>query len=190
LDDEREIIGVALQVLGDDKNTTDPQQLEDARQKLLALMPNVRLFDSDSPESALLSGEVWAGIVWNGNASLGYAEDPNLVYICPEEGCGIWFDNLAIPKNPPHLDAAHLFINYVLSPEASILITEEFPYSNPNAAALEYLKTSDPGLYASYMAFTGTNPPEDFLSRATPIIDVGEATTIYDRIWTELKGGQ
>jgi len=190
LDDEREIIGVALQVLGYDKNTTDPQQLEAAKQKLLELMPNIRLFDSDSPESAILSGEVWAGIVWNGNASLGYAENPTLVYICPEEGCGIWFDNLAIPTNAPHAANALEFINYVLNPEASVLITMEFPYSNPNAAALEYLKTSDPTVYESYMSFAGTNPPQDFLARTTLIIDVGDATTIYDRIWTEIKGGQ
>jgi spermidine/putrescine-binding protein len=190
LDDEREIIGVALQVLGYDKNATDSVQLEAAKQKLLELMPNIRLFDSDSPESAILSGEAWAGIVWNGNASLGYAENTDLVYLCPEEGCGIWFDNLAIPKNAPHADAALQFINYVLSPEASILITMEFPYSNPNAAALEYLKTSDQALYDSYMSFAGTNPPQDFLMKATPLIDVGEATTIYDRIWTEIKGGQ
>lgn len=190
LDDEREIIGLVLQVLGYSKNTTDPSQLNEAQQKLLALKPNIRLFDSDSPESAILSGEAWAGIVWNGNASLGYAEDPNLVYICPEEGCGIWFDNLSIPKNAPHKDAALKFINYVLSPEASIQITKEFPYSNPNLAAIEYMKTSDPELYKSYMAFTATNPSQDFLKKATPIIDVGEATTLYDRIWTEIKGGQ
>jgi spermidine/putrescine-binding protein len=188
LDDEREIIGVALHVLGYDMNTTDPQQLEEAKQKLSELMPNIRLFDSDSPESAILSGEAWAGIVWNGNASLGYAENPSLVYICPEEGCTIWFDNLALAKNAPNKDAALKFINYVLSPEASILISIEFPYSNPNKAALELMKTSDPALYESYMAFAGTNPSEDFLARTTLIKDVGEATTIYDRIWTEIKG--
>jgi spermidine/putrescine-binding protein len=190
LDDEREIVGVALQVLGYDKNTIDPEQLDEAKVKLLELMPNIRLFDSDSPESALLSEEAWAGIVWNGNATLGYWEDSNLMYICPSEGCGIWFDNMAIPKGAPHLDAALQFINYVLSPEASVLITEEFPYSNPNEAAIDYLATYDPDLYDLYMSFSGTNPPQDFLDRATPIIDVGEATSLYDRIWTEIKGGE
>lgn len=190
LDDGREVLGVVLQTLGYDKNTTDPGQLEEAKNKLLELMPNIRLFDSDSPQSALLNGEAWAGIVWNGNAALAYQEDPNIVYTCPEEGCGIWFDNLAIPKNAPHKDAALKFINYVLSPEASVMITEEFPYSSPNTAGLEYLKTYDPELYTSYMDFSGTNPSEDFLAHATPIRDVGDATTLYDRIWTEVKGGE
>jgi len=188
LDDEREIIGVVLQMLGYSKNTTDQAQLDEAKQKFLDLKPNIRLFDSDSPHSALLNGEAWAGIMWNGDAALAYRENPNIVYICPEEGCGIWFDNLAIPKNAPHLDAAMAFINFVLSPEASVLITEEFPYSSPNAAGLEYLKTYDAALYQSYMDFPGTNPPSDFLAHATPIRDVGDATTLYDRIWTEVKG--
>jgi spermidine/putrescine-binding protein len=190
LDDTREVIGAALQVLGYDKNTTDAAELEEAQMLLQDLMPNIRLFDSDSPESAILRGEASAGIVWNGNATLGYWEDDSLVYICPTEGCGIWFDNLAIPKGAPHVDAALQFINYVLEPEVSVLISEEFPYSNPNVAAIAYLEEFDPELYDLYMAFSGTNPPQDFLDRAVQLIDVGEATVIYDRIWTEIKGGE
>ncbi|MCJ7585301.1 MAG: spermidine/putrescine ABC transporter substrate-binding protein [Anaerolineales bacterium] len=188
LDDGREIIGVVLQTLGYDKNTVDQAQLEEAKQKLLELKPNIRLFDSDSPHTALLNGEAWAGITWNGDAALAFRENPDIVYICPQEGCGIWFDNLAIPKNAPHKDAALAFINYVLSPKASVMITEEFPYSSPNTAGLEYLKTYDAALYQSYMDFSGTNPSDDFLAHATPIRDVGDATTLYDRIWTEIKG--
>ena len=50
LDDEREVIGMVLEVLGYDKNSTDPAQLEEAKTKLSELMPNVKLFDSDSPK--------------------------------------------------------------------------------------------------------------------------------------------
>ena len=57
-------------------------------------------------------------------------------------------------------------MNHVLEPAESVLITAEFPYSNPNKAALEYLKTSDPDAYAAYMGYAATNPPADFLSRA------------------------
>jgi spermidine/putrescine-binding protein len=187
LDDEREVMGMALQVLGYDRNTTDASQLQQAEQKLIELKPNILKFDSDTPENAIITGEAWAGLVYNGNASLAYAEDENVEYICPTEGCGIWFDNLAIPKGAPHLDAALKFLNFVLEPDQSVLITEEFPYSNPNAAAIEYMKTNDPALYESYMAFPGTNPSDAFLANAKPIIDVGDATTLYDSLWTDFK---
>ena len=62
------------------------------------------------------------------------------------------------------MDAAMLFLDWVLDPQQSILITKEFPYSNPNKAALDLLKTDDPTLYESYMAFSGTNPDDAFLA--------------------------
>jgi len=190
LDDEREVIGMALLTLGYDKNSTDPAQLEEAKVKLLDLLPNVRLFDSDSPKTALLSGEVWLGHTWNGEAALAQQENPAIEFICPEEGCGIWYDNLAVPKGAPHKDAALAFLNYVLKPEASILITKEFPYSNPNQAALDLMKTEDPELYETYMGSRATNPPVEDIENAKPVLDVGEATTMWDRIWTEIKGGE
>jgi spermidine/putrescine-binding protein len=188
LDDEREVIGMALQTLGFDKNSTDPAQLDQAKQQLIALKPNILLFNSDDPESSLITGETWAGLVYNGNASLAYQSDPNSVYICPTEGCGLWFDNLAVPKGAPHFDAAMLFIDFVLDAKESILITQEFPYSNPNKAALDYLKTNDPTTYDAYMSFAGTNPSADFLKGAVEIKDVGAATTLYDQLWTDFKG--
>jgi spermidine/putrescine-binding protein len=187
LDDEREVIGMALEVLGYDRNSTNENELNQAEQKLLELKPNILKFDSDSPETAIISGETWAGLVYNGNASLALAEDTNVVYICPTEGCTIWFDNLAIPKGAPHLDAAILFLDWVLDPQQSILITTEFPYSNPNKAALDLLKTQDSALYEAYVAFPGTNPPDLFLANAKPIVDVGDATALYDSIWTDFK---
>ncbi len=187
LDDEREVMGMALEVLGFDRNSTNAVELNQAEQKLIELKPNILKFDSDAPETAIISGEAWAGLVYNGNASLALAEDPNVEYICPTEGCTIWFDNLAIPKGAPHKDAALLFLDWVLDPQQSILITEEFPYSNPNKAGLDLLKTTDPTLYESYMNFSGTNPPESFLALTKTIVDVGDATTLYDSLWTDFK---
>jgi len=188
LDDSREVPGMALEVLGFDKNSTNPQELDQAKQKLIELKPNILLFNSDDPETSLITGEAWAGLVYNGNASLAHNEDENIVYICPTEGCGIWFDNLAIPKGAPHADAAMAFMNFVLEPKESVLITKEFPYSSPNAAGLEYMKTSDPAAYEVYMGFPGTNPPADFVARAVPVKDVGDATGLYDQLWTDFKG--
>jgi spermidine/putrescine-binding protein len=190
LDDEREVLGMVLEVLGYDKNTTDPAQLDAAKAKFQELLPNVRLFDSDSPKTALLAGDVWIGETWNGEAALAHSENPSISYIFPEEGCTIWYDNLAIPKDPPHLDAAQTLINYFLKPESSVLITKEFPYSSPNTAGLELLKTQDPDAYQAYMSFPATNPTPEDMKRLHLIKDVGDATALWDRVWTEVKGEQ
>jgi spermidine/putrescine-binding protein len=190
LDDEREILGMALLVLGYDKNSTDPAQLEAAKQKLIELKPNIKLFDSDSPKTALLSGEVVAGVVWNGEAALAHQENPQITYVLPEEGMGLWYDNLAIPSGAPHKDAATAFLNFVLRPDMSILVTKAFPYSSVNKAALELLKTQDPDTYKQYMEFPATNPPADAIKKGHIIIDVGDATTLWDKAWTEFKGSK
>lgn len=190
LDDSREVIGMALRVVGADLNATDPAELAKAKDKLLALQPNIKLYDSDNPKAALLSGEVWLGMTWNGEAALAHQENPKIDYICPKEGCVVWFDNLAIPSGAPHKDAAQAFLDYVLRPDVSLLITKEFPYSNPNKAALDLLKTQDAEAYKAYMDFAATNPSEEYLKNGKMVVDVGDATTLWDQIYTEIKGNQ
>jgi spermidine/putrescine-binding protein len=76
--------------------------VEAAKKKLIELKPNITLYDSDSPKTALISGEATAGIVYNGEASLAHQENPKITYILPEEGAGLWYDNMAIPKGARH----------------------------------------------------------------------------------------
>ncbi len=190
VDDEREVIGLTLMTLGHDRNSTDPAELEAAKARLAALKPNIRLFDSDSPKTALLAGEVKAGVVWNGEAALAHRENPAIAYVLPAEGCGIWFDNLAMPKDPPHKDAALAFIDFVLRPDMSMLITRDFPYSNPNAAGLAALAEAEPELYAAYMAYPATNPPAADLAKCQAIVDIGDALPLWDKLWTDVKSGE
>jgi hypothetical protein len=52
------------------------------------------------------------------------------------------------------------------------------------------MKTENPDLYESYMSFPATNPSQEDIQNAKAIVDVGEATALWDRIWTEVKGGE
>ena len=187
LDDERQVIGMALLALGYDPNTTDPDELDQAKELLLELVPGVRLFDSDTPSTALLTGEADIGLIWNGEGAIAHSENPAITYVYPEEGTVFWYDNLAIVKGAEHVDAAHAFMDYVLRPEVSLLITAEFPYSNPNLEALDLLQSQDPDAYDAYMSFPATNPSAEALAGASVLEDVGEATELYDTIWTEIK---
>jgi spermidine/putrescine-binding protein len=187
LDDERQVIGAALLALGYSPNTTEPAELEQAKQLLLELAPRVRLFDSDTPSTALLTGEADIGLIWNGEGALAHGENPAIDFIYPKEGTIFWYDNLAMLNGAEHPEAAHAFMNYVLRPEVSLLITAEFPYSNPNAAALALMEQEDPEAYSAYMGFGAMNPPEEALANAFVLTDVGAATEIYDTIWTEVK---
>jgi spermidine/putrescine-binding protein len=190
LDDSRVIIGMTLLTLGYDVNTKDPAQLEEAKTKLAELIPGVKLFDSDSPKTALIAGDVDLGIVWTGEAYTANQENPAFTFVYPTEGAVIWQDNWAIPVGAPHLDAAYAWINYTMQGNLFYLMLRDFPYLNPDKAALEYARVNAPDLYNPFMDSPITNPPADAIQKAHRIDDVGDATPLYDQIWTEIKGGQ
>lgn len=187
LDDPRELLGSSLLSLGFLKNSTNPQQLEAAAARLRQLAPAILAYDSKTPEKYLVSGEAWVGLMFNGNAALAQKANPNLEYVFPKEGAGIWFDNLAIPVDAPHPDAALAFINFALEPEQSILITQQYPYSNPNRAAIDLLKQKDPTLYKTYSESPVTNPSPLLLNEAKPVQNVGGFSETYVNLWNSIK---
>jgi spermidine/putrescine-binding protein len=189
LDDSRVVIGLTLLSLGYDINTKDPKQLEEAKNKLAELVPKVKLFDSDSPKTALIAGDVNLGMTWTGEAFLAQKEKPSIQYIYPTEGAVLWQDNYAILADAPHLDATYAWLNYSLQGDTFWLMLRDFPYTNPNQAALDYAKEHQPDLYNAYINSPITNTPAEEIKKGHRVDDVGEATPLYDKIWTEVKGG-
>jgi len=189
LDDSRAVIGLTLLTLGFDPNTTDPAQLDQAKTKLAQLVPNIKLFDSDSPKTALIAGDVDLGLTWTGEAFLAQQENAAIKYVYPTEGALLWQDNWAIPAGAPHLDAVYAWLNYTLQGDVFWLMLRDFPYVNPDTAALDYAKASQADLYKKYMDSNITNIPADVFAKGHRIKDVGDALPLYDQIWTEVKGG-
>ena len=186
-DDNRVVIGMTLLSLGYDVNSTDKAQLEEAKQKLIELMPNIRVFDSDSPKTSLLAGEVDLGIVWNGEAFLAKKENPAFEYVFPKEGSIIFYDGMGIPVNAPHPDISYAWFNYFMQGDISWLTLVDYPYTNPNKAALEFAKTNHADVYKAYMASPITNTPADIFAKGHEVKDLGDALLLYDAIWTEIK---
>ncbi|MEK6574214.1 MAG: extracellular solute-binding protein, partial [Chloroflexota bacterium] len=203
LDDSRATIGMVLLTLGYDANTKDPAQLEEAKNKLKELVANVKLFDSDSPKTALIAGDVDLGMTWTGEAFLAQIENPAIQYIYPTEGAILWQDNYAMPVGAPHVDAAYAWLNYSMQGNVFWLMLRDFPYTNPNKAALDYAKgdtttkvTDQNGkevtpadIYNAYFNSPITNTPPEAIQNGHRIDDVGDALPLYDQIWTEVKGG-
>ena len=190
LDDSRVIIGMTLLTLGYDVNTKDPAELEEAKVKLAELVAGVKLFDSDSPKTALIAGDVDLGVTWTGEAFTAQQENPAFTYVYPTEGAVFWQDNWALPTGAPHTDAAYAWINYTMQGNLFWLMLRDFPYVVPNKAALDFAKDNETELYDAYMGSPITNVPADAIAAGHSIEDVGDATPLYDQIWTEIKGGE
>lgn len=180
--DPREVLGLGLLALGYSFNETDPGKLAQAAEHVKPLMERTRVFDSDSPKSALLAGEVAVAVLWNGEGYIANNENSDIAYIYPEEGFSLWVDSFCIPKNAVNVAEAHAFINYILRPEVSALISDEMGYSTPNAAALQLLP---PELGGNPIVY----PDEATLSRGQYLEDLGEAVQLYEDHWVRLKAG-
>lgn len=178
-DDGRELVSWVLAVQGKDMNTITPEVLAGVRPVAAEWLKQVKLFDSDSPKTALLAGDVDIGIVWSGEGALLLGDESGkFKWLLPEEGTHRFIDSLCIPKDAPNPDAAHKFINYILKPEVSKLISEEFPYTNPNVEARKLLDEKAQKNAASY-------PPDG--SKLGIFRDIGKASALIDEFYTNLK---
>lgn len=181
LDDPREIFSAALLSLHLDPNTTNHADIDKARDKLLTLIPNIKLFASDSIASLLIDEEAIAGIVWNGDAYRAHAENPAVAFVYPRDGFTIWVDCLAIPHNAPHPAAAHKFINFMLRPEIAMQIALHEGYAITNAAARKLLP---PEIRNNYLIY----PDDKVLQHAIFQRDTDAATLkYYNKLWEEFK---
>lgn len=181
LDDYRAVIGMTARSMGYSMNETDPGVLAEIEQKLLTLKSNVALYDSDSPKSALISGDAEVGFVWSAEAALAMEENPDIAIVYPKEGAYVFMDNWAVPKGAKHYDAAMKFINFMLSEEAAKMNIEEFPYLTANQAALD-------AMGAEYCANEAKNPPASVIEAGEFVSNLDTDTlAVYDEMWTKLK---
>jgi spermidine/putrescine-binding protein len=188
VDDPRVTIGLTLLTEGKDPNTTDPAELAAIEPKVAELVQNVRIFDSDSPKSALIAGDADLGMVWTAEAELANRELGTIEYIYPTEGQFNFQDGYVLLASAPHPDAAYAFLNYSLQGDVFWKMLEEFPYTMPNQAALDYAAENQPELYEAYINSPITNTPAEIWDKGHWVEDIGEATPLYEEMWTEIKG--
>ncbi len=179
LNDAREMVTWALASLGLPINEITPDALEKVKPILAEWLPQVKVYDSDSPKTALLNGDVDLGVVWSGEAAILFKKNKKFQYVLPEEGAHQFIDSLAVPKGAPNKENAEKFINYILKPEVSVKISDAFPYTNPNAEAVKLLKKEQQENPASY-------PPGN--PKLETFKDIGKTAKDIDKLVTDLKG--
>lgn len=180
MNDAREVFHIALLLDGKSPNTQDEMEIKAAYERLTKLVPNVLVFNSDSPEMPYLQGEVAVGMQWTGSAHRAKSENPDLEFIFPEEGAVIWMDNYAIPKQAKNKEAAHKFIDFLLRPESAKEVIETMGFSMPNEGVKAILPpemVEDPLLF----------PPLEEIEKGILQADVGDAVDIYEKYWNLLR---
>ncbi len=180
LDDAREIVSWGLDTIGVPVNEVSDENLAKVKPVLAQWLPLVKVYDSDSPKTALLNGDVAIGVVWGGEGAKLLEADKKFKWVAPAEGSHLFVDSLCIPKTAKRAKNAELFMNFILRPDISAKISEEFPYLNPNAAARELLTEAQRNNPASF-------PTAEELANMQTFKDIGEQATKVDELVTSLK---
>lgn len=184
LDDPAEITGIYFWANGIDWNTTDPDHL-DAAEKFAVeeLAPHISRFDSYPGGEAIPQASQVLMQVWNGDARIGILNSPDpdrWQWVLGAPATELWMDNWAIAAGAPHPEAAHAFINYVLTPENQLLQLDYIGY-HTGAAGIEDA-ARDAGLELLDMVF--------FTPEQIATMHNGEVTEAQARIvdiWNKTK---
>jgi len=190
LDSPTDVVPSALAYLGLDPNSTAQEDLDKAEALLLSVRPYIRKFHSSEYINALANGDIclalgFSGDIFQARDRAAEADQGVAVgYAIPKEGAQMWFDQFVIPKDAPHVEEAHAFINYMMKPEVAAKASNYVFYANGNLAAQEFLDPEvkdDPAVY----------PDEATMKNLFTIKPLGarEQRTLT-RLWTKVVTGQ
>ncbi len=180
LDDVREVFAASLKLNGASVNSTDPEVLKKAQASLKQLRPRIKMFRTDSIDP-LVNKEIAVAHAYSSDALQASAKSGGKIeYIIPVEGGTRSIDNLVVLKGAANAEAAHALINFLISKESNVSFVSRV-FGGP---VVEATKASlSPDLQKNKSLF----PDASVSSKLERIRDVGEVTSLYDRLWTEVK---
>jgi spermidine/putrescine transport system substrate-binding protein len=136
LDEQGDTLGMALLSNGKSLNSSNPDDVNAAADKLIKLKPSVASF-TDNQGPPIQSGDAWLAACYPTVVASGLPQtrhaDTVRVYI-PKEGALLGADTLSIARNAKHPGTALLFIDWVLRPENSSAIAK-FIYTKTGTRA-------------------------------------------------------
>jgi Spermidine/putrescine-binding periplasmic protein len=190
LDAGDEMIPAALNYIGEDPASHNPDLIKKVETVLMAIRPYIQKFHSSEYINALANGDICLAVGWSGDilqARERAEEAKNNVtinYVIPKEGALMWFDQMAIPKDAPHSENAHIFINYMMRSEVIAKASNSVNYANGNKASQVLLHKNvsvDPAIY----------PDAETLKKLYTTIPYElNVQRIVTRLWTRIKRAQ
>lgn len=188
LDAPEEVLPAALSYTGKNPLSVTTDDLEAAGKTVTAARPSYRYIHSSSYINDLANGAIcvaqgYAGDLFQARKRAQEAKNGVEIGIfLPKEGTAFNIDVMAIPKDAPHADNAHKFINYLLTPKVVADITAAVGYANAVPASLEFVPAeirNDPVVF-----------PPDSVKLYTPALATPTYERARNRLWTRLKAGK
>ena len=182
-DNMRDTIGVALKTLGYSLNSTNPEELEEAKELLIKQKQEINpVYGADEVLDLMKSGEKKIAMIWSGEGLNLEAEDSKFKYVIPEEGADYWLDSWAIPKDASNVSGAEKFINFMSNKDIALRTADEIGYTSPQKQAIaeqpEEIKNNE----NAYMSQETLDKCEEY-----KYLD-GDNLRLYEDVWMKIKG--
>ena len=181
-DSVRDAFMVSLKRNGFSMNTLDINELDAAKNDLIAEKPLVQAYVVDQVRDKMIGNEAAIGVIYSGEAIYTQRENPDLEYVIPKEGTNVWIDSWVIPKNAPNKENAEKFINYMCRADIALKNFEYITYSTPNDAAKELIEDED--IRNSEIAFPDLSKYSNLETYHYLGVD---GDTLYNERWEEIK---
>jgi len=145
-----DVLSVALKSLGFSSNSHNKDEYKLAEELLLRQKKHVNDYTylALNEDSALVKGNIHVSMAYSGDALMLMEIEPEIKYVVPVEGGGLWVDYFTVMKKSTNKKLAFKFIDFINEPENAAKIAEYVYYATPNTAAEKLL-------------------PEDFLTDTT-----------------------
>jgi len=155
LTEMRDTVPLVMKCQGVDLAKATEQDWMNAIAKLKAAADSgqIRRFTGNDYAKDLSSGDVDAVIGWSGDAIQLQADNPDIQFVMPKEGCMLWSDNMVIPVGAPNPTAAEAWMNYVYDPKNQAQITDYNYYVSPVSGVKPLLQKTDPTAAKSDLIF-------------------------------------
>ncbi len=178
-DGAREVVGSSLNSLGYSLNSTDENELEQAKQNLLNLAPNVKGVVGDEIKMLMAGNEAAASIVWAGDAQLIQEDNENIEFITPASGSNIYLDNICIPRTSQNEEGAYAFIDFLLDNQVAEINTDYVGYASPITSVMNM---------PEHVADTTYYPPAETMDNLEYYANLEpEMLKYYNNIFLEFK---
>jgi spermidine/putrescine transport system substrate-binding protein len=181
LNEMSDVWNAAAYYTGVDKCTEDPAEAQKILDVLMKQKPDVKLYSNDGTIDRMVAGEVPVHMQWNGAAHRVKAKKPDVVYVYPKEGTTFWTDAMAVPKDAPNMEAAKMFVNWMMSPDVAAEASNYTGYSNAIMGSGEFLNDD-------LKADPAVNTPAEFNDRLSAFKACSPASKdLREKVWTKLK---
>jgi len=145
----------------------------------------IRRFTGNDYIRDLNAGNIAACEAWSGDVIAAQYDNPDIKWVVPEEGLGLWSDNMLVPNKASHKANAEKLMNHYYQPEIAATLAAWVNYICPVDGAREAMEKIDGSLVDNPLIF----PDEEFLSNAFAFMETDEKQREkYEKDFTSVIG--